>query len=117
MFERGNLSRRGFMRQSLAGMTAAGLPLWFAERVHADDEDRKTAAARQPGANGKLNLGWVGIGSPASRAFGIYGTTRGFKQLAHVAACDVDARHLKVADRPARGSHQSTTAAPRRPLG
>jgi predicted dehydrogenase len=97
MFERGNLSRRTFMRRSLAGMTTAGLPLWFAERVHADDEARKAVAARQPGANGKLNLGWVGIGSPASRAFGILGTTRGYKQLAHVAACDVDARHVKKA--------------------
>jgi predicted dehydrogenase len=97
MFERGNLSRRGFMRRSLAGMTAAGLPLWFAERVHADDEAARRVAARQPGANDKLNVGWVGIGSPASRALGVYGMTRGYKQLAHVAVCDVDARHLKVA--------------------
>ncbi|OWK45020.1 Gfo/Idh/MocA family protein [Fimbriiglobus ruber] len=97
MSERGNLSRRGFMRQSLAGMTAAGLPLWYARDVHGAEETARAAAAKPVAANGKLNFGWIGIGSAQSRAFGIYGTTKGFKQLAHVAACDVDARHVKRA--------------------
>ena len=97
MFERGNLSRRGFMHRSLAGLTAAGLPLWYAREVHGADEAQKAAGAKAPAANGKLNVGWVGIGSPQSRAFQIYGTTRGFKQLAHVGVCDVDARHVKRA--------------------
>ncbi len=110
MFERGNLSRRGFMRQSLAGMTAAGLPLWYAERVHADDEARRVATRRPVGANGKLNVGWIGIGSNGGRAFQIYGTTRGFKQLAHVAACDVDARHVKNAkERFKKDGHDAET--------
>jgi predicted dehydrogenase len=97
MFDRGNLSRRGFMNRSLAGLSAAGLPLWFAERVHADDEAARAAATRRVGANGKVNVGWIGIGSRGGRAFQIHGTTRNFKDLAHVAVCDVDARHVKTA--------------------
>jgi predicted dehydrogenase len=74
-------------------MTAAGLPLWYARQLHAQTQP----ATRARGANDKVNLGWIGIGSPASRALGIHGTTRGFKQLAHLAVCDVDARHVKRA--------------------
>lgn len=95
MFERGNLSRRTFMRRSLAGMTAAGLPLWFARDVYAAQERER--AAKAPGANDKINFGWIGIGSPASRGLQVYGGTKGFKQTAHVAVCDVDARHVKRA--------------------
>src|SRR5687767_4729708 len=94
MLERGNLSRRGFLRTSVAALTAAGLPAWYAREVHAADEETKKVAAKQKGPNEALNVGWVGIGSPQSRAFGIYGTTRSFKNLRHVAVCDVDARHL-----------------------
>ena len=95
MFERGNLSRRGFFRTSVATLTAAGLPAWYAREV-VGAEPRPVKAA----ANDKINFGWVGIGSPQSRALGIYSTVRRgdrFKHLAHVACCDVDARHLKRA--------------------
>jgi len=98
MFERGTLSRRGWMQTSLAGLTAAGLPLWYAQHVHAADEKAK-AENTKPSANGMLNFGWVGIGSPASRAFQVYGGTRQFKNVKHTAVCDVDSRHLtKAAD-------------------
>ena len=98
MLERGNLSRRGFMQKSLAGMTAAGLPLWYAKEVHGADEVVRAAATKKVAANDKLNFGWIGIGSPQSRAFQVYGGTKKFKQTQHVAACDVDARHLKRAE-------------------
>jgi predicted dehydrogenase len=97
MNARGNLSRRGFMQRSIAAMTAAGLPLWYAQQVHAAQEGARATAEKKVAANGKLNVGWIGIGSPSSRAFGIYGTTRNFKELQHIAVCDVDARHVKVA--------------------
>ena len=92
-FERGSLSRRGFLRQSVAGLTAAGLPAWYAREVHG----AQTTPVKAAGPNDKLQVGWVGMGSPQSRAFGVYGTTRGFKNLEHVAVCDVDGRHVKVA--------------------
>jgi predicted dehydrogenase len=104
LFERGTQSRRGFLARSVGAMTAAGLPGWYAQQVLAADP----APARRPMANGKVNVGWIGIGSPASRAFGIYGTTRGFKELAHVGVCDVDARHLTVArERLAKDGHEA----------
>ena len=93
MLERGTLSRRGFLNASLAGLTATGLPLWYAAQVHAADEDTKKVLGKAKAANDNFNIGWVGIGSPQSRAFGVYSTTRGFKNLRHTAVCDVDARH------------------------
>lgn len=99
LFERGNLSRRGFMQRSIAGMTAAGLPMWYAKEVHGAEVAAK--AVKAAGANGKLQLGWVGIGSPSSRSLGgIYQRCKGpinKDRVAHVAVCDVDANHLKKA--------------------
>jgi predicted dehydrogenase len=110
MLERGNLSRRGFMHRSIATLTAAGLPLWYAREVHAADEKAK-ADSKAPGANGKLNFGWVGIGSPQSRAFQVYGNSRRFQQqIHHVAVCDVDSRHLdRAATRLKNDKYEPTT--------
>ncbi|MGL4423433.1 MAG: Gfo/Idh/MocA family protein, partial [Gemmataceae bacterium] len=99
MMQRGALSRRGFMNQSIAGLTAMGLPLWYAQQVHADDVATTKVLAKGKGPNDQINLGWVGIGSPSSRAFQVYGTTKGYKNLKHVAVCDVDARHMYFASR------------------
>ena len=93
MLMRGNLSRRGFMHRSVAALTAAGLPLWYAQHVHAADEKAK-ADDTKPGANGMLNFGWVGIGSPQSRGLQVYNTAKPFQNVKHVAACDVDSRHV-----------------------
>jgi predicted dehydrogenase len=97
MLERGNLSRRGFMHRSIAALSAAGLPLWYAREVHAS-QLTQSRVAEKADANGKLNFGWVGIGSPQSRAFQVYGETRKFQdRIHHVAVCDVDSRHLEKA--------------------
>ena len=84
MLERGTLSRRGFMSASLAGLTASGLPLWYAKEVHGADEAVRAVKAKRTAANDKVNFGWVGIGSPQSRAFGVYGTMKGFKQTSNM---------------------------------
>jgi predicted dehydrogenase len=89
-----NLSRRGFLSRSVAGLTAAGLPVWFSNEYASAAVAAQSSASRQRGPNDKLQLGWVGIGSPQSRAYQIYNTTTKFQQLKHVALCDVDARHL-----------------------
>jgi predicted dehydrogenase len=94
--ERGNLSRRGFVQRSMLALGAAGLPAWYARQVVAADEQ----PAKKEGANGKLALGYIGIGSPASRALQLLGDFRNKANAGRnqaVAACDVDARHLSNA--------------------
>ena len=63
--ERGNLSRRGFLANMLGGMTAAGLPIWFAKETVIDAQETKTA--RQPGANDRIVMGAIGTGTNRSR--------------------------------------------------
>jgi predicted dehydrogenase len=88
--EKGNLSRRGFMQRSLAGLTAAGLPLWaarevFEHEVRADEEAKKPAAASD-----KIVLGLIGCGGQ-----GRYDMRLAMrdKNVVVAAVCDVDRRH------------------------
>src|SRR6185503_1752527 len=103
MSRRGNLSRRGFMRNSIAGLTAAGLPLWHAQELFATQEKTEAARARQPGANGKLNVGVIGVGPGDRRSNALYGAAKKFKHVNFTAVCDVDARHLDYAVKQYKG--------------
>lgn len=94
IFEKGNLSRRGFMNRSIAGIAAAGVPLWYAKEVHASNI---AAAQEQAAVEHKYNVGFIGIGSPQSRARALYGEFKRTKAMNCVAMCDVDARHLEKA--------------------
>lgn len=87
-------SRRGFLSRSIATMVAAGTPAWFASSYANAAFANLQEASKSRDANSSLQLGWIGIGSPQSRALQVYGSTRQFKQLKHVAVCDVDARHV-----------------------
>jgi predicted dehydrogenase len=99
MFERGNLSRRGFLRSATAAMAAAGIPAWYAREVIAQEERQKEEAKKPVGANGKVALGAVGIGSPASRSLQLLSdVTRAVpNQAKYIAVCDVDGRHVQRA--------------------
>jgi predicted dehydrogenase len=93
MFERGTLSRRGFMQGSLAAMAAAGLPAWYAQQLLAQDKPNEKEK-KDASPMSKLNMGFIGIGSPASRNWALYGAVKGFRSKVEcVAVCDVDARH------------------------
>ncbi|MBI3821922.1 MAG: Gfo/Idh/MocA family oxidoreductase [Planctomycetes bacterium] len=63
--KRGNMSRRGFLANTLGGMVAAGLPLWFATESLIDAQEAKTP--RQPGANDRIVMGAIGTGTNRSR--------------------------------------------------
>jgi predicted dehydrogenase len=94
MFERGTLSRRGFIQRSVAALTAAGLPVWYARELVAADEQ----PAKKPGD--MLRFGVVGIGSPQSRSLGVIGASGpsvSAKQITFTAGCDVDGRHRQRA--------------------
>jgi predicted dehydrogenase len=99
MFERGNLSRRGFLRSATAAMAATGIPAWFAHEVIAQQERQKEEAKKPVGPNGKVALGAVGIGSPQSRSLQLLGdVTRAVpNQAKYIAVCDVDGRHVQRA--------------------
>ncbi len=95
LFRRGALSRRGFATASVASLTAAGLPLWYAREVVAADTANSAAAAKRADANSKLRFGFVGIGSPQSRARALYNEAKRFReQVECTYVCDVDSRHL-----------------------
>ncbi len=91
---RGNLSRRGFMQGSIAGLAAAGLPLWYAKEVFARTEAK---AADEKKADDMLVMGAIGIGSPQSRGRQIAHDALGTKKAKYIAICDVDANHRKNA--------------------
>ena len=64
--ERGNLSRRGFLANSLGALTAAGLPIWFANELVVDAQE-KTGRIAQPGANDRIVMGAIGTGTNRTR--------------------------------------------------
>src|SRR5262245_1040687 len=65
----GNLSRRGFLQRSLAGLTAAGLPAWYAQEVLADDQE-KAAKDKKPGPNDRIQIGLIGTGDRCKQLLG-----------------------------------------------
>jgi predicted dehydrogenase len=91
--DKGNLSRRGFLGRSLAALSAAGLPPWYARQLLAAEQD---GASRKASANDRLTMGVVGIGSQQSRSLQVVDASRPSVQagqLTYVAGCDVDAGH------------------------
>jgi predicted dehydrogenase len=60
--ERGNLSRRGFMANSLSVMAAAGLPIWFAKETILDAQE-KEGKTPKTGPNDRIVMGAIGTGT------------------------------------------------------
>ncbi len=67
--DKGNMSRRGFLARSLAGLTVgAGLPLWYAREVLAEQQEaagRQKARGREP-----IIMGAIGVGTNYTRRRG-----------------------------------------------
>ncbi|MCE9531930.1 MAG: Gfo/Idh/MocA family oxidoreductase [Planctomycetes bacterium] len=97
MLHRGTLSRRGFISQSMAGLTAAGMPGWYAAQVIAAQEKAKVEEKKTVSAADRMIMGAIGIGSPKSRGRAIYGAAKAIHGVQYVAACDADTGHLKNA--------------------
>src|SRR5689334_1944940 len=102
---RGNLSRRGFLAQSLGALTAAGLPLWFAKETLIDAQETKKAP--QPGPNDRIIMGAIGTGTSRStrpnmpvrgeRGVHIMQNAMNETGVQMVAVCDVDRPNAEFA--------------------
>ena len=101
MFQKDSeISRREFLTGSLAGFAAASVPMWFAKEAEAAEQGKSSGRKRKIGPNDVILVGVIGPG----------GSKGGYRQGLHdaraiggqegvkvVAACDVDAQHLREA--------------------
>jgi predicted dehydrogenase len=85
--ERGTLSRRGFLRRSVGGLTAAGLPVWFAKDVVAQEEMDQAQQAQPVQPSDTIIMGHIGCGG---RGRDIATQARRISSVRYVACCDVD---------------------------
>ncbi|MCH7905773.1 MAG: Gfo/Idh/MocA family oxidoreductase [Armatimonadetes bacterium] len=60
--KRNDLTRRSFLRTSLVGMAAAGVPAWFATEAKAAEAEMVFKRPRKIGPNDTINLGLIGCG-------------------------------------------------------
>ena len=90
--EKGNLSRRGFLERSTGTLAAAGLPVWYASRVVADEQENDAKTRKRIGPNDQIVMGAIGVGGQ-----GTYIMKAAMKQpgIRYVAVCDVDANRVK----------------------
>lgn len=114
--ERGNLSRRGFLARSLGGLTAAGLPLWYAKETLADLQD-KDSKEKKVGPNDRITMAAIGTGTNRTRkaprdpmrgerGVHIMQDAMGQQGVQMVAVCDVDRPNAEFARDIVRNARQ-----------
>jgi predicted dehydrogenase len=93
---RETLSRRGFLDRSLASLTIAGLPLWYARDVLAESQERNTAAEKikKAGPNDQIVMAAIGVGGQGT---GIMKAAKEKPGVKVIAVCDLDGGHAKEA--------------------
>src|SRR5688500_1204634 len=114
--QRGNLSRRGFIARAIGGLTAAGLPLWYAQESVAQLRRRRVASAPVP-ANDRILMGAIGTGTNRTHRSGAT-ALRGERgnHIMHdamrqngvqmIAVCDVDLPNALFAAQQVRGAER-----------
>src|SRR6266700_3139268 len=104
---KGNLSRRGFLAQSMVGLTAAGLPIWFSREIVADAQE-KGAKTQKTGPNDRIVMAAIGTGTNRThrtgnqplrgeRGYHIMQNAMGQPNVQMVAVCDVDRPNAEFA--------------------
>ena len=95
-FERGSLSRRGFLDRSLAALTLSGIPLWYAREVLAEQEQHNAQAdkAKKAGPNDQIVMAAIGVGGQGT---GIMKWAKKKSGVKFVAVCDIDSSHATKA--------------------
>src|SRR5262249_54751099 len=97
---KGNLSRRGFLARSLAGLVSAGLPVWYAQEVLVDAQEKDKQKTNGP--NDRIIMGAIGTGTNRTRrpnadtplrgerGYHIMQDAMGRPGVQFIAVCDVD---------------------------
>lgn len=114
---KGNLSRRGFLARSLAGLVGAGLPIWYAQEVLVDAQEKDKQ--KTGGANDRIVMGAIGTGTNRTRrpnadtplrgerGYQIMQEAMGRPGVQFIAVCDVDAVNKDFgANRVGRDCHK-----------
>src|SRR5262245_15152060 len=114
---KGNLSRRGFLARSLATLTAAGLPVWYANELVVDAQEKDKQ--KTPGPNDRIVMGAIGAGTNrlrrrnaddplrGERGYHIMQDAMSQRGVEMIAVCDVDAVNKDfAADRVGRDCHK-----------
>ncbi len=94
------VSRRGFLGRSLAGLSLAALPSWYAQEVAAAELDRAAQETKKVSANDHINIAVIGSGGSKGGFRQGLGVTRNMARrpgVKVVAACDVDKQHREEA--------------------
>jgi predicted dehydrogenase len=86
--KRFQISRRSFVKACSAAAAASGLPMWFIERVLAQD----SASAKRPSPNDRPGIALIGCGGQGR---GDANNARRFGDI--LAVCDVDDTHADAA--------------------
>src|SRR5205085_3396072 len=105
---KGNLSRRGFLARSIGGLTAAGLPLWFAKELVVDAQEKAAQEKKAVGANDRIVMAAIGTGTNRTRRTGnqplhgerghaIMNDAMGQNGVQMIAVCDVDRPNAEFA--------------------
>jgi predicted dehydrogenase len=92
--QKGNLSRRGFLSRSLAGLVGAGLPLWYARETLAAEQEKAAKEKKVVAAGDRLLMGAIGTGGQGTH---IMRAAMGHKGVQFIAVCDVDAKRRDAA--------------------
>jgi len=95
-----DISRRKFLQASIAGLTLAGLPDWFANEAIAAEYERPVARQKKFGPNDQINFGLIGAGGSRGgyrQGLGDARGAHGQRGCKVIAVCDVDALHLEEA--------------------
>src|SRR5947209_18247790 len=95
MIER-DISRRDFLVRSLAGLSVASLPAWYAQEAIAAEEEQVAERPRRIGANDRINLACIGTGGSKGGFRQGLGDTMALRRhpgVQVVAVCDVDRQH------------------------
>jgi myo-inositol 2-dehydrogenase / D-chiro-inositol 1-dehydrogenase len=94
------ISRRDFIARSVAGLSLAALPDWYAREALAAEQERGTGPPARVRANDRINLACIGTGGSKGGFRQGLGDTRALARqpgVQVVAVCDVERQHREEA--------------------